>query len=210
MRGGLRLADPTRFDLRGSLEFGTDCFLDVNVILEGRVELGDRVTIGPGCRLRDVTVAEGAEIDAYSVLESCTVGPGCVVGPFARLRPGARLESGARVGNFVEMKNATLGPDAKANHLTYLGDVTVGARANIGAGTITCNYDGARKHRTEIGADAFIGSNSSLVAPVSVGDAATIGAGTVLTQDAPPHALTLSRAPQQTRTDWSRPRKAKG
>jgi bifunctional UDP-N-acetylglucosamine pyrophosphorylase / glucosamine-1-phosphate N-acetyltransferase len=209
MRDGLRLADPARFDLRGSLQFGADCFLDVNVVLEGRVELGDRVTIGPGCRLRDVTVAEGAEIDAYSVLESCTVGPGCAVGPFARLRPGARLESGARVGNFVEMKNATLGAGAKANHLTYLGDATVGARANIGAGTITCNYDGARKHHTRIGADAFIGSNSALVAPVAVGDGATIGAGTVLTQDAPPDALTLSRAPQQTRTDWSRPRKAK-
>ena len=157
MRDGLQLADPARFDLRGSLQFGTDCFVDVNVILEGRVELGDRVTIGPGCRLRDVTVAAGAVIDAYSVLESCTIGPDCAVGPFARLRPGARLESGARVGNFVEMKNATLGAGAKANHLTYLGDATVGARANIGAGTITCNYDGARKHHTQIGADAFIG-----------------------------------------------------
>jgi bifunctional UDP-N-acetylglucosamine pyrophosphorylase/glucosamine-1-phosphate N-acetyltransferase len=209
MRDGLRLTDPTRFDLRGSLEFGTDCFLDVNVILEGRVRLGDRVTIGPGCRLRDVTVENDAEIDAYSVLESCSVGPHCVVGPFARLRPGARLASGARVGNFVEMKNASLGPGAKANHLTYLGDATVGARANIGAGTITCNYDGARKHHTEIGADAFIGSNTALVAPVAVGDGATIGAGTVLTRDAPPDALTLSRAPQQTRADWSRPSKTK-
>jgi bifunctional UDP-N-acetylglucosamine pyrophosphorylase / glucosamine-1-phosphate N-acetyltransferase len=210
MREGLRLADPARFDLRGSLEFGHDCFLDANVILEGAVHLGDGVQIGPGCRLRDVTVGDDAVIDAYSLLEACEIGPRCHVGPFARLRPGARLAEGARVGNFVEMKNATLGPGAKANHLTYLGDATVGARANIGAGTITCNYDGANKHQTRIGADAFIGSNSALVAPVSVGDNATIGAGTVLTRDAPPDTLTLARAPQQTRTGWQRPRKTPG
>jgi bifunctional UDP-N-acetylglucosamine pyrophosphorylase / glucosamine-1-phosphate N-acetyltransferase len=207
LRAGLTLADPARFDVRGRLEFGEDCFVDINVIFEGAVRLGDRVRIGPGCRLRDAVVDDDTRIDAYSLLESCAVGPRCEVGPFARLRPGARLEAGARVGNFVEMKNATLGPEAKANHLTYLGDADVGARANVGAGTITCNYDGAHKHRTRIGADAFIGSNSALVAPVTVGDRATIGAGTVLTRDAPPDALTLSRPPQQTRTDWEPPRK---
>lgn len=208
LRDGLALADPARFDLRGELVFGQDCQIDVNVVLEGKVRLGERVHIGPGCRLRDVTIGDDTVIDAYSLLESCEIGAGCHVGPFARLRPGARLESGARVGNFVEMKNATLGPGAKANHLSYLGDATVGARANIGAGTITCNYDGANKHRTDIGADAFIGSNSALVAPVAVGDGATIGAGTVLTRDAPPDHLTLARSPQQTRPDWERPRKA--
>ena len=207
MRDGLMLADPDRFDLRGELSFGADCFIDINVLLEGQVRLGDRVRIGPGCRLRDVTVGDGVEIDAYSVLEASSIDRDCHVGPFARLRPGTRLEAGARVGNFVEVKNATLGPGAKANHLTYLGDAEVGARANIGAGTITCNYDGANKHRTRIGADAFIGSNSALVAPVTVGDGATIGAGTVLTRDAPPGALTLARPPQETRTAWERPRK---
>jgi bifunctional UDP-N-acetylglucosamine pyrophosphorylase / glucosamine-1-phosphate N-acetyltransferase len=207
LREGLMLADPARFDLRGELSFGQDCLIDVNVILEGSVRLGDGVRIGTGCRLRDVTVGDDAVIDAYSLLESCEIGPNCHVGPFARLRPGARLEAGARVGNFVEIKNATLGPGAKANHLTYLGDATVGARANIGAGTITCNYDGTNKHQTRIGADAFIGSNSALVAPVAVGDEATIGAGTVLTRDAPPGKLTLTRSPQETRPDWERPRK---
>ena len=207
LREGLMLADPARFDLRGDFAFGQDCRIDVNVVLEGSVRLGDGVRVGPGCRLRDVTVGDDAVIDAYSLLESCDIGPGCHVGPFARLRPGARLEAGARVGNFVEMKNATLGPGAKANHLTYLGDATVGARANIGAGTITCNYDGANKHQTHIGADAFIGSNSALVAPVVVGDHATIGAGTVLARDAPPGKLTLTRSPQETRSDWERPRK---
>ncbi len=207
LRDGLALADPARFDLRGELVFGRDCQVDVNVIVEGTVRLGDGVRIGPGCRLRDVTVGDDTVIDAYSLLESCEIGPGCHAGPFARLRPGTRLEAGARVGNFVETKNATLGPDAKANHLTYLGDATVGARANIGAGTITCNYDGANKHHTSIGADAFIGSNSALVAPVVVGDAATIGAGTVLARDAPPGTLTLTRSPQVTRSDWERPRK---
>ncbi len=207
LRDGLALADPARFDLRGELKFGEDCFVDINVVFQGSVRLGDRVHIGPGCELRDVVVEDDACIHAYSVLESSVLGPGCEVGPFARLRPGARLDAGAKVGNFVEMKNSTLGPGAKASHLTYLGDAEVGPRANIGAGTITCNYDGAHKHRTRIGADAFIGSNSSLVAPVTVGDGATIGAGTVLTRDAPPDALTLARAPQQTLTDWERPRK---
>lgn len=207
MRGGLTLADPARFDLRGTLEFGQDCSVDVNVVFEGRVRLGDRVRIGPGCVLRDVAVADDVRIDAFSVLESCVLDTACAVGPFARLRPGARLEPGARVGNFVEVKNAVLGPGAKANHLAYLGDAEVGARANIGAGTITCNYDGAYKHRTRIGADALIGSNSALVAPVTIGDGATIGAGTVLTRDAPPNALTLTRPPQHSRADWERPRK---
>ncbi len=210
LRAGLQLADPDRFDLRGELHFGQDCAIDVNVILEGRVQLGDMVSIGPGCRLRDVTVGEGTRIDAYSLLESCTIDARCSVGPFARLRPGTRLEAGAHVGNFVELKNATLGADAKANHLSYLGDARVGPRSNIGAGTITCNYDGANKHRTEIGADAFIGSNSALVAPVSVGNNATVGAGTVLTRTAPSDALTLSRAPQKTLSGWTRPRKTPG
>lgn len=207
MRDGLALADPARFDLRGRLEHGMDCVLDVNVVLEGTVILGDEVEIGPGCVLRDCHVGAGSVIAAHSVLEGVEVEPEARIGPFARLRPGSRIGRGARVGNFVETKNATLAPGAKVNHLSYVGDASVGAGANLGAGTITCNYDGANKHRTEIGADAFIGSNTALVAPIRIGDGATVGAGSTLSQDVEPGALALTRARARTIPDWDRPKK---
>ena len=207
MRDGLALADPARFDLRGRLEHGMDCALDVNVVVEGTVILGDDVQIGPGCVLRDCHIGSGSVIAAHSVLEGVEVEGEAQIGPFARLRPGSRIGRGARVGNFVETKNATLGAGAKANHLSYVGDATVGAGANLGAGTITCNYDGANKHRTEIGADAFIGSNSALVAPIRIGDGATVGAGSTLSQDVEPGALVLTRARARTIPDWARPKK---
>jgi bifunctional UDP-N-acetylglucosamine pyrophosphorylase/glucosamine-1-phosphate N-acetyltransferase len=175
------------------------------VVLEGRVELGDNVRVGPYCVLRDVSIGAGTEIASHSVLDGAVVGEACRIGPFARLRPGARLARGVHVGNYVEVKNSELGEGAKANHLTYLGDATVGADVNVGAGTITCNYDGVNKSRTEIGAGAFIGSGSMLVAPVRIGEQATIGAGTVVTADAPAGKLTLGRARQVTVEGWQRP-----
>ncbi len=210
MAAGLGLLDPERFDLRGRLEHGRDVSIDVNVVLEGRVVLGDRVRIGPGCVLRNVSVAADAVIDAHSVLEDCEIGPGCRVGPFARIRPGTRLAAAARIGNFVEVKNASIGEGSKINHLSYVGDARVGRDVNIGAGTITCNYDGAAKHRTVIGDRAFIGSDTQLVAPVEVGEGATIGAGSTITRDAPPEQLTLSRARQVSVEGWQRPRKTPG
>nr|WP_026279653.1 bifunctional UDP-N-acetylglucosamine diphosphorylase/glucosamine-1-phosphate N-acetyltransferase GlmU [Thioalkalivibrio sp. ALJ16] len=207
MREGLALADPARLDVRGTLTFGQDCALDVNVVIEGNVVLEDDVQIGPGCVLRDCQIGRGTRIAAHSVLEGARVGPDTRVGPFARLRPGAELETGARVGNFVEIKNAILGAGAKANHLSYVGDACVGAGANLGAGTITCNYDGANKHRTEIGAHAFIGSNTALVAPIRIGDHATVGAGSTLSDDVAPGALALTRARQRTIPNWPRPKK---
>ncbi|WP_018141101.1 bifunctional UDP-N-acetylglucosamine diphosphorylase/glucosamine-1-phosphate N-acetyltransferase GlmU [Thioalkalivibrio sp. ALJ7] len=207
MREGLALADPARLDVRGDLSFGVDCEIDVNVVIEGTVSLADDVYIGPGCVLRDCDVGTGTQIAAYCVLEGVRIDADARVGPFARLRPGTQLARGARVGNFVEIKNATLGPGAKANHLTYVGDAEVGAGANLGAGTITCNYDGANKHRTEIGARAFIGSNTALVAPIRIGDDATVGAGSTLSDDVEPGALALTRARPRTIRDWSRPKK---
>ncbi len=204
---GVRLLDPARFDLRGGLRCGRDVEIDIDTIFEGEVELGDGVRIGPFCRIRNARLAAGTEVRAHCDLDGVVTHGPCVIGPFARLRPGAVLEAGAHVGNFVEMKNAVLGEGAKANHLAYLGDASVGARANIGAGTITCNYDGVNKHRTEIGAGAFIGSNSALVAPVRIGEDATIGAGSVITKDAPVGELTLTRAKQVTLPGWKRPRK---
>lgn len=206
---GVRLADPGRFDLRGRLRAGQDVEIDVDVILEGEVELGDGVRIGPFCRLRDCRLAEGTEVLAHCDLEGVeTEGP-CRIGPFARLRPGTCLGAGVQLGNFVEVKNSTLGPGVKANHLAYLGDAEVGEGSNIGAGAITCNYDGVSKHRTVIGRRAFVGSNCSLVAPLKIGEEATIGAGSVLTKDAPPGALTVARAPQRSIPGWRRrPRRA--
>jgi bifunctional UDP-N-acetylglucosamine pyrophosphorylase/glucosamine-1-phosphate N-acetyltransferase len=206
---GVTLADPARIDVRGEVITGRDVFLDVGVVLEGRVELGDGVRVGPYCVLRDVTLGARTEVASHSVLHGATVGEECHIGPFARLRPGARLARGVHVGNYVEVKNSELGEGAKANHLTYLGDSTVGARVNVGAGTITCNYDGANKSRTVIGEGAFIGSGTMLVAPVTVGANATIGAGTVVTQDAPADKLTLGRARQVTLDGWRRPVKGK-
>ncbi len=207
MSQGATLADPARLDIRGRVELGQDVFIDVNVVLEGRVELADGVSIGPNCLLRDVSLGEGVRIEANSVLEQARIGAECSIGPFARIRPGTELASGARVGNFVEIKNAQIGRGSKINHLSYVGDSQVGERVNIGAGTITCNYDGANKHRTIIGDDAFIGSDSQLVAPVEIGAGATIGAGSTITSDAPPGELTLSRSRQRTISGWQRPRK---
>ena len=205
MAGGVQLMDPARTDVRGRVVAGRDVLIDVNVVLEGEVQLGDGVTIGPGAVLRDCTLAAGTRVLAYSVLEGvATTGP-CDIGPFARLRPGTELSSGCRIGNFVETKNARLGENSKASHLSYLGDSDIGSGVNIGAGTITCNYDGANKHRTVIEDGAFIGSDTQLVAPVTVGRNATLGAGTTLTKDAPGDALTVSRARQATIRGWKRP-----
>jgi bifunctional UDP-N-acetylglucosamine pyrophosphorylase / glucosamine-1-phosphate N-acetyltransferase len=202
---GATLADPARFDQRGELTLGSDVFIDINVLFEGRVLLGDRVRIGANCVLRDVTVGAGTQVLPNCVLEKSELGPDCQVGPFARLRPGAVLEAGAHVGNFVEVKNSRIGKGSKANHLTYLGDADVGAGVNVGAGTITCNYDGANKSRTVISDGVFIGSGNMLVAPVTLGANATTGAGSTITRDAPPGKLTVARARQVTIEGWQRP-----
>lgn len=207
MHGGATLADPARVDIRGKVQTGSDVFIDINAVFEGKVVLGNNVSIGPNCILRNCTVADNAVIEANSIVEDAQVGEACTVGPYARLRPGAVLHTKAKVGNFVEIKKAILGEGAKANHLTYLGDAEIGAGANIGAGTITCNYDGVNKSKTLIGKHAFIGSNSSLVAPVSVGDNATVGAGSVVTTDVEDDALTVARARQRNIANWPRPTK---
>ena len=202
---GVWLADPARLDVRGELSCGSDVAIDIDCIFEGRVELGEGVVVGPHCLLKDCRIGAGSRIAAFSHLEGAEVAEDCRIGPYARLRPGAVLAREVHVGNFVEVKNSSIAAQSKANHLAYIGDASVGARVNIGAGTITCNYDGANKHRTVIGDDAFIGSDSQLVAPVTVGRGATLGAGTTLTQDAPADALTLSRAPQVSLAGWQRP-----
>ena len=207
--GGVRLADPARIDVRGELTYGRDVFIDVGCVFEGRVELADAVEIGPYCVLKNVKVGAGAQIAAFCHFEDALIGPDGVVGPFARLRPGAELGPEVHIGNFVEVKKSRIAAQSKANHLAYIGDAEVGQRVNIGAGTIVCNYDGAFKHRTVIEDDVFIGSDSQLVAPVTVGKGATLGAGTTLTKDAPPDALTVSRAKQVTLTGWVRPQKPK-
>ena len=204
---GVRLADPARFDLRGGLFCGRDVEIDVDAIFEGHVELGDGVRIGPFCRIKDSTLAAGTVVRAHCDLDGAVAQGACVIGPFARLRPGTELAPGAHVGNFVEVKNSTLGKDSKANHLSYLGDASIGADVNIGAGTITCNYDGVNKHRTVIEDGAFIGSNSALVAPVTIGKDATIGAGSTIAADAPPGELTVARARQRSVPNWKRPQK---
>jgi len=205
LAAGVTLADPARFDVRGTLSCGRDVFIDVGCIFEGTVQLADGVRVGPHCVLRDVTVAADVVIDAYSHLVQASVGEAARIGPYARLRPGAALGARSHVGNFVEIKNSQFGADSKANHLAYIGDADVGERVNIGAGTITCNYDGVNKHRTVIEDDAFIGSDTQLVAPVRVGRGATLGAGTTLTKDAPAEHLTLSRAKQVTLEAWRKP-----
>jgi len=202
---GVTLADPARFDLRGRLTHGMDVSIDVNVIIEGEVTLGDNVRVGANTVLRDVVVGDDVEILENCVLERAHVGDGSRIGPFSRLRPGADLVGGAHVGNFVEIKQAVIGQGSKVNHLTYVGDAEIGAGVNIGAGTITCNYDGANKHKTVIGDRAFIGSNTALVAPVTVAEGSTIGAGSVITRDAPADKLTLTRARQVTLDGWQRP-----
>jgi bifunctional UDP-N-acetylglucosamine pyrophosphorylase/glucosamine-1-phosphate N-acetyltransferase len=207
LKAGLSLADPARFDLRGELDFGQDCVIDVNVVLGGRVRLGDRVRIAPNCVVRDAEIGDDVVIEPNSVIEGARIGARCSVGPFARIRPGTELHPEAKVGNFVETKQAVLREGAKVNHLSYIGDADVGRAANIGAGTITCNYDGANKHRTVIGDRAFIGSGTNLVAPVTVGAGATIGAGSTVTRDAPAEQLTLTRPPQTSVAGWRRPDK---
>lgn len=204
---GVTIADPSRFDCRGSMTVGNNVFIDINCVFEGEVVLGDNCTIGPNCNLRDCKVGTDTRVFANSVIEQATVGDSCSVGPFARLRPGSKLHPGAKVGNFVETKNTELHQGAKANHLAYLGDCTVGQAANIGAGTITCNYDGVNKHQTVIGEKAFIGSNSSLVAPLEVGASATVGAGSVITKTVAPESLALTRSPQKSISSWQRPAK---
>ncbi len=204
---GARFADPARVDIRGAVSVGSDVEIDVDVVLEGRVELGDGVRIGPFCRIRDAVLAAGTQVRAHCDIDGARTEGAVLVGPFARLRPGTVLADGVHVGNFVETKNVRLGVASKANHLTYLGDAQVGAGVNIGAGTITCNYDGVNKFTTTIEDEAFIGSNSALVAPVTIGKGATIGAGSVIGSDAPPGELTVARARQVTIEGWQRPKK---
>jgi bifunctional UDP-N-acetylglucosamine pyrophosphorylase/glucosamine-1-phosphate N-acetyltransferase len=208
MEAGVRLADPARFDLRGTLHCGQDVEIDVGCVFEGRVELGDGVRIGPFCVIRDATIAAGAVIHPFTHVEEAEVGAGALVGPYARLRPGAKLGEEVHIGNFVEVKNSTLAKGAKANHLAYLGDATVGERVNYGAGSITANYDGANKHRTVIGSDVHVGSNCVLIAPVTLGDGATIGGGSTISKDAPAGELTVARAKQLTIPGWKRPKKS--
>ncbi|MFT4937739.1 MAG: bifunctional UDP-N-acetylglucosamine pyrophosphorylase/glucosamine-1-phosphate N-acetyltransferase [Paraglaciecola sp.] len=207
MMQGVSLLDPRRFDLRGDLVIGQDIVIDVNVVIEGTVSIGSNVKIGPNCILKDCQIDDGAVIEANSILEQAIIGANCTVGPFARLRPGTVMHEGAKVGNFVEMKKTILGKGSKASHLTYLGDTEVGVGANIGAGTITCNYDGVNKFKTIIGDGAFIGSNSSIVAPASIGANATVGAGSVITKAIADNELAIARSRQKNLDNWQRPKK---
>jgi bifunctional UDP-N-acetylglucosamine pyrophosphorylase/glucosamine-1-phosphate N-acetyltransferase len=206
---GVTLMDPARIDIRGVLICGRDVTIDVGCVFEGRVELADGVSVGAHNVIVNARIAAGAQIKPFCHIEGAVVGPKSMIGPYARLRPGAELAEDVHIGNFVEVKNSTIAAHSKANHLSYVGDSTVGSRVNIGAGTITCNYDGVNKHRTVIEDDAFIGSDSQLVAPVTVGKGATLGAGTTLTKDAPAGKLTISRAKQVTIDGWQRPVKVK-
>jgi len=205
LQAGVTLIDPARFDLRGTLTAGEDVLIDVNAVLQGTIVLGNRVSIGPNVVLCNATVGDDVTILANCVIDDAEIGSGSRIGPFARLRPETRLSSNTHIGNFVEIKKSDVGTGSKINHLSYIGDTTMGADVNIGAGTITCNYDGANKHRTIIGDHVFIGSDTQLVAPVEIGQGATIGAGSTITHDVQANELTLSRAPQQTRTGWKRP-----
>ena len=206
---GVTLADPERIDVRGELQCGRDVFIDVNCVFEGRVELADGASIGANCVLHNCRVGRGARLAPFCHVDGATIGAECAIGPYARLRPGAELGRDVHIGNFVEVKNSAIADHSKANHLAYIGDATIGTRVNVGAGTITCNYDGANKFRTVIEDDAFIGSDTQLVAPVTVGRGATLGAGTTLTRDAPPAQLTVSRARQVSIPGWKRPVKVK-
>jgi bifunctional UDP-N-acetylglucosamine pyrophosphorylase/glucosamine-1-phosphate N-acetyltransferase len=205
MEQGVALADPARCDVRGSLACGRDVAIDVNCIFEGEVTLGDGVAIGANCILKDAKIAAGTRIEPFCHIVEADIGAHCRVGPYARVRPGTRLGEKVHLGNFVEVKASNIGPESKANHLSYIGDTDIGKNVNVGAGTITCNYDGANKHRTIIEDDVFIGSDTQLVAPVRVGRGATLGAGTTLTRDAPPGELTISRAKQTAIPGWKRP-----
>ena len=207
MKKGVTLKDPSRFDLRGSMTCGKDVSIDINCLFEGNVTLGHGVSVGPNCVLKNCNVSDGVSINANSMIEDSTVGEGSIIGPFARLRPGTQLASQTKVGNFVETKKAIVGEGSKINHLSYVGDAQLGSDVNIGAGTITCNYDGVNKHQTIIEDNAFIGSNSALVAPVKIEEGATIGAGSTISKDAPKETLTLTRSPQKSLRNWQRPEK---
>jgi bifunctional UDP-N-acetylglucosamine pyrophosphorylase/glucosamine-1-phosphate N-acetyltransferase len=211
MEAGVRLADPARLDIRGDLSCATDVSIDVNCVFEGQVNLGEGVRIGSNCVIANATIAAGAVIHPFTHIDGeklgVTVGASASIGPFARLRPGARLGAEVHIGNFVEVKNATLGKGAKANHLAYVGDAILGERVNYGAGSITANYDGANKHQTVIEADAHIGSNCVLIAPVTIGAGGTVGGGSTITKDTAPNALTVARAKQISVTNWKRPKK---
>ena len=213
MEQGVRLADPARLDVRGSLQCGQDVSIDVGCVFEGAVSLGDGVQVSAHCVIANCSIGAGAVIHPFTHIDGdklgVQVGAGALIGPFARLRPGAQLGDGVHIGNFVEVKNSTLGKGSKANHLAYLGDATVGERVNYGAGSITANYDGANKHRTVIGDDVHVGSNSVLVAPVTIGDGATVGAGSVIAKDAPAGVLAVARARQVNMKNWQRPEKLK-
>ncbi|GEC95438.1 bifunctional protein GlmU [Zoogloea ramigera] len=206
---GVTVIDPARLDVRGQLICGRDVEIDINCVFEGRVELGDGVRIGPNCVIRNATLGAGTKVAAFSQIEDTVMGEACVIGPYARTRPGTVLGADVHLGNFVEVKNSNIADHSKANHLAYVGDADIGKRVNVGAGTITCNYDGANKFRTIIEDDVFIGSDTQLVAPVRVGRGATLGAGTTLSKDAPPEQLTVSRAKQVSVEGWKRPVKAK-
>ena len=209
MQQGVHLIDPARFDLRGNLSVGQDVRIDINVIIEGDCEFGDHVEIGAGCVIKNSKIAAGTKVQPYSIFDNAIVGADAQIGPFSRLRPGAKLADEVHIGNFVEVKNSSIGLGSKANHFTYLGDAEVGAGSNIGAGTITCNYDGANKFKTIIGDSAFIGSNSSLVAPVNIGNGATVGAGSVITRDVAENSLAFERSKQVAKENYQRPQKLK-
>ncbi|MBZ5487456.1 bifunctional UDP-N-acetylglucosamine diphosphorylase/glucosamine-1-phosphate N-acetyltransferase GlmU [Halomonas aquamarina] len=208
MEQGVALADPARLDVRGSLTCGNDVFIDVGCIFEGTVELGEGVRVGPYCVIKNSRIGAGSQVESHSVIDSTVAAGHNQIGPYARLRPGTRLAASAKVGNFVETKNADVGEGSKINHLSYVGDARLGRDVNVGAGTITCNYDGANKHHTEIGDNAFIGSNSALVAPVTVGKGATVGAGSTIAKDVSEHALAVTRPRQLEKADWPRPVKS--
>ncbi|MDA9765929.1 bifunctional UDP-N-acetylglucosamine diphosphorylase/glucosamine-1-phosphate N-acetyltransferase GlmU [Gammaproteobacteria bacterium] len=204
INNGVTVADPSRLDVRGDVQAGNDCSIDVNVILEGNIILGDNVSIGANTILKNTTIGSDTKIEPFSHIDQAMIGSNCVIGPYARLREGSQIENSAKVGNFVETKNSTLGEGSKANHFTYLGDTEVGKSTNIGAGTITCNYDGTNKHKTSIGDDSFIGSNTALVAPVTVGSNATVAAGSVITKDIPDNGLGVARGKQNNKENWSK------
>jgi len=208
MQHGVTLRDPARLDVRGECHAGQDCEIDINVVLHGTIKLGDRVSIGPNCVIKNSVIENDVVIHANSFIEDSHIASGCIIGPFARFRPNAKLEKNARVGNFVEIKNSTLGEGSKANHLAYVGDSTVGKNVNIGAGVITCNYDGVNKHKTNIGDGAFIGTNSALIAPVTIGKDAYVAAGSTINRDAPAGEMSIARARQTTVKGWRRAKKS--
>lgn len=210
MRDGTTIADPERVDIRGAVSVGSDVFIDVNTVLEGDVEVGDGCRIGPNCVIRDAKLGAGTQVHENSVIERSSTGTNCIIGPFARIRPDTELADEVKIGNFVETKKSKIAFGSKVNHLSYIGDSEVGANVNVGAGTITCNYDGANKHKTKIGDDVFVGSGVNLVAPIEIGDGATIGAGSTLSKDAAPGELTIARSRQKLVTGWQRPKKQQG